>query len=340
MDVKKFLLEICEIDCVSGNEEKIADFLEEKLLKYSNNIVKTKNNSVICKINENKNSTKKIMLEAHIDCVGMIVKSITKEGFLEFVNCGAIDPKILVSKEVTVLSKTPLPGIIFKNPEKKIKKGERLEIKHLLIDLNLPIEEIRKKVQIGNNVVFKYNPIFLKNNRISVRFLDDKACVTAIFLVLEKLKKEKIDLEIVVLFSSQEETTQLGAKASTYLEKTSIAIGMDVSFAKTLDCNTAGSVGEMGKGPMIGISPILDRTLTKKLIETAKKKKIPYQLEIMNKETSTDADEIAFTKDGIRTIICSIPIKNMHTQVEIVDLKDIETTAELVYQYILSEKGD
>ena len=203
----------------------------------------------------------------------------------------------------------------------------------------MPAEEVKKQVKVGDIIAFKYNPISLKNNKIATRFLDDKALVVTILLILEKLKEENLDFEIIVLFSSQEETTTLGATTSSYLETPSIAIGMDVSFAKTLNYNQDRSVGDMGKGPMIGISPVLDKNLTKKLIEIAKTKNIQYQLEVMNAKTSTDVDAIAFTKSGVRTIICSVPIKNMHTPVEIVEINDIKTTAELIYNFILSEKG-
>lgn len=332
MDVLKTLLELCKIESLSGNEDEIDIFLEKELKKYSKNIIKTSTKSVILKLNENKKP--KIMLEAHLDCVGMVVKSITKEGFLEILNCGGLDLKMLISREVLVLGKKPLTGFIFKNLDKDAKK---LKIENLLIDVNLDEKKAKELINIGDGIVFKYDPIILKNNKVSVRSLDDKASIAAIFLVLEKLKEKDLNCEILVCFSSQEETTQIGAKTATFLKTPDIAIAVDVSFAKTLNCKE-GSIGEMNKGPLIGISPILNKDLTNKLIEIAKEKNIPFQLEIMNNKTQTNADEIATTKSGVKTVLCSIPIKNMHTPIETVKISDIENTAELIYNFIISNK--
>ncbi len=332
MDILKTLLELCKINSLSGSEDEIDIFLEEKLKKYSKNIIKTPTKSVILKLNENK--TPKIMLEAHLDCVGMVVKSITEEGFIEILNCGGLDLKMLVSREVLVLGKKPLTGFIFKNLNENENK---LKIENLLVDVNLDEKKAKELIDVGDNIVFKYDPVILKNNKVSVRSLDDKASIAAIFLVLEKLKEKNLNCEILVCFSSQEETTQLGAKTATFLETPDIAISVDVSFAKTLNCKE-GSVGEMNKGPLIGISPILDKKLTNKLIEIAKEKNIPFQLEIMNNKTQTNADKIATTKNGVKTVLCSIPIKNMHTPIETIKISDIENTAELIYNFIISNK--
>lgn len=334
MDVLKTLLNLCEVNSLSGNEDEIDIFLEKELKKYSKNIIKTPTKSIILKLNENENKKPKIMLEAHLDCVGMIVKSITKDGFLEILNCGGLDLKMLISKEVLVLGKKPLTGFIFKNLDEKEKK---LKIENLLVDVNLNEEKAKELINVGDSIVFKYNPVILKDDKVSVRSLDDRASIAAIFLVLEKLKEKDLNCEILVCFSSQEETTQMGAKTATFLETPDIAISVDVSFAKTLNCKE-GSIGEMNKGPLIGISPILDKNLTNKLIEIAKEKNIPFQLEIMNGKTHTNADEIATTKSGVKTVLCSIPIKNMHTPIETIKISDIKNTAELIYHFIISSK--
>lgn len=334
MDVLETLLKLCEIDSLSGDEDEINIFLEKKLKKYSKNIIKTSTKSIILKLNENKDKKLKIMLEAHLDCVGMVVKSITKEGFLEILNCGGLDLKMLVSKEVLVLGKKPLTGFIIKNLDKK---ENNLKIENLLVDVNLDEKKAKELINVGDSIVFKYTPVILKNNKVSVRFLDNKASITAIFLVLEKLKEKNFNNEILVCFSSQEETNQIGAKTATFLETPDIAIAVDVSFAKTLNCKE-NSIGEMNKGPLIGISPILDKNLTNKLIKIAKEKNIPFQFEIMNEKTHTNADKIATTKNGVKTVLCSIPIKNMHTPIETVAINDIKNTAELIYNFIMSNK--
>lgn len=334
MEILNSILDLCEINSVSGKEDEIVDFLTEKLKKYSNNIKTTALKSVIAKINTSiKNSSKMtIALEAHIDSIGLIVTKITKEGYLKIANCGGMDPYALTSQEVVVLGNKNYPGFIF---TKKNDNKEKITIKDLFIDVNLTEKSAKNNIKKGDYVVFKHKPTKLQNNRLSVRFLDNRISVAAILLVLERLKQKKLNCEIIVFFSSLEETTQAGVKTAAFSNKPDIAIAVDVSFAESLNFKEAG-IGKMGDGPLIGISPVLDRNLSNKLIEIAKNNKIPHQIEPMSGLTRTNADEIATIKDGIKTMLCSIPIKNMHTPTEIVEIEDVVNTTTLIEKFILS----
>ena len=334
MDITKSLLDISSIDSMSGCEDEITSYLKKILKKYSNNITVTPKKSVILKLNENK-APLKIMLEAHLDCVGMVVSSITEKGFLKILNCGGIDPRVVVNSEVRVLGKKTLKGFVFKNFKNDEK--EKMKIEDLMVDVNLTEKEAKELISVGDSIVYDYNPVILKNKKISTRFLDDKASIVAILLVLEKLKKQKLNCELSVVFNSQEETTKVGAKTTAYQYKPDIAIAVDVTFSRTLNCEK-DYLCEMGKGSPIGVAPILDRKLGERLMEIAEKNKIPYQIEVMNEETSTNSDAIAPTRDGIKTALCSIPTKNMHTPVEVVEINDIEYTADIIYNFIISTK--
>ena len=338
MENLKLLLKMCEINSVSGKEDALVEFLKEKLKDFADEIKITNLKSVVAKIKNKKtnSSALKIALEAHIDSVGLVVEEITKEGFLKIADFKNIDPKALISKEVVVCGKKEFLGFVFSPTTNK----EKIDTNNIFVNVNLTKEQAEKNIKKGDSIVFKFNPAFLKNNKISVRFLDNKASVAAIFLVLEKLKKTNFNNELSIIFSSLEETNQKGAKTAAYLNKPDILISVDVSFAKTLNTPKQNELAKLGEGPLIGISPGLNKKFSNKLIEIAKEKKIPHQLEIMPGLTGTNADELLSVKDGILTCLCSIPIKNMHTPVEIVDLKDIENTAELIYSFIVSVKGD
>ena len=334
MDILNLTLSLCEINSVSGKEDEIVKFLVEKLKKYSNEIKTTPLKSVVAKINSSKKKSPKktIALEAHIDSIGLVVTDITKEGFLKISNCGGIDPYVLTSQEVVVLGKKNISGFVF---TEKNADEEKITMKDLLIDVNLKEKDVRENIKKGYYVVFKNKPAKLQNNRLSTRFLDNRVSVAAILLLLEKLKEKELNCEIVVFFSSLEETTQAGVKTAAFSNKPDFAIAIDVSFAESFSFKEAG-IGKMGDGPLIGISPVLDENLSNKLIEIAKNNKIPHQIEPMSGRTRTDADEIATIKDGIKTALCSIPIKNMHTPTEIVEISDIENTAKLIEKLILS----
>lgn len=334
MKMKEKLLNLCEINSISGNEENIVNYIEKELKNYSGEIVKTPLKSIVFNLNTSKNTSPKIALEAHIDTIGFVVNKITEEGFLKISNLGGIDPKVLISQEVIVLGKEKFVGFVFKE-EYDENSQEKVKFEDLLVDVNLKKEEVEKNISIGDQILFKFNPINLKNDNVSVRYLDNRASVLTILLILEKIKKENLNVNLTAIFSSQEETTQVGIKTAAYQNKPDFAIAIDVSFAKSLNCDEE-LIGEIGSGPLIGVSPILDKNLGLKLIEIAKKNKIPHQLELMNGPTRTNADELVTTKDGVLTSLVSIPIKNMHTPTEIVNLKDIENTINLIYNFICS----
>ena len=147
------------------------------------------------------------------------------------------------------------------------------------------------------------------------------------------LSKSALDHKVTFLFSSKEEVGGMGAKVASYANAPEESIVVDVSFA-TQQGVPRDSSGNMGKGAMIGFSPVLDKKMTKELISLATKYKIPFQHEVMGGKTGTNADNICVSRSGVPTALISIPQKNMHTPAEIIDTKDIEACSRLIYKYI------
>lgn len=324
MDLKENLISLCKLEKVSGDETNCAKILKNLLKPYSENVLITNNNSVIAKI-QHKNNLPEIILTAHLDEIGFMVSEITKEGYLKLKNCGGISTNIANFQKVTVLGKEKLTGFTFFDDKTKT----------LLADVGLTKEKIENLVQLGDRVAFEFNPIFLNDQKFCSKSLDDCAGIVTILLAIEKLNKLKLNCKLTTIFSSQEEISGNGVKVSSYFCNAEIAVCVDVSFAKHLYCEDE-NFAEMMKGPLIGISPILDSNLSEHLKIIAKKNKIPYQLEIMNGLTSTDADKIVKTKKGIKTCLLSIPIRYMHSPIEQVAFKDIENTAKLIAEFIKS----
>lgn len=341
LDVKGTLLKLCKAHGVSGREREVAKLIKTMLAPYSNSIFLNPLGSVVAKISEAHENYPEVLLEAHIDQVGLIVTSITDDGFLKVANCGGIDVGLLISQEVIVCGNKNIHGIICSIPPhlKKSKSKTPLTINDIYIDIGMSKSEAEKIIDIGNVVTYNYNPVCLMGNRISVKSLDNRAGVMAVLLALEKLKQVDYKCGLTVAFSSMEETSGKGAATSGYFVNPDLAICVDVSFAQTVDC-PKNKCGDMGKGPMIGISPTLDFNLSSKLQSMAKKEKIPYQLEVMGGATSTDADKICVVRDGVVTGLCSIPLKYMHSPVEVVDIDDIENTANLLANFVMLCKDD
>lgn len=316
---------------VSGAEENIVDTLKELLEPYGEVTVDCLNN-IFCKIG---NEGYHILLDAHIDEIGFVVKEITNDGFVKVSNIGGIDKRMLLASEVSVWGDSEYYGVISNLPphlQKSEDEHKAPEIDDISIDIGMTKEEAEKHIFLGDRVTFKRNFNKLLGTQISSSVLDDRSGVASIILALDELKK--INANVTVMFSSQEEVGTRGAKIGAYDRAIDEAIVVDVSFGYSPLCKKS-DCGDLGKGPMIGISPILDRDISRKLEATAKDNNIPYQLEVMGGgHTGTNADVISVSEYGIKTALISIPEKYMHSPIEVVDINDIENTSKLIVEYV------
>ncbi len=320
---------------VSGEEENMVKLLKEMLSKYGKISVDSMNN-VFCTFGEGYH----FLLDAHLDEIGMIVTDITDDGFIKVNRCGGIDRRMLLGYEVSVWGKEEVKGIISTLPphlqtaddEKKVP-----EFKDISIDVGMCKSEIEKLVSLGDKVTFKRNFTPLLNNQLSASCLDDRAGVASIVLCLDRLKK--LPCKVTVMFSTQEELGTRGAKIGAYSKGVDEFISVDVSFAFTPNCDKA-DCGEIGKGAMIGFSPILNKNISKELVNIAEKNNIPFQCEIMSGSTGTNADVLTLCESGIKGALISIPEKYMHQPCEVVDINDIESVSNLICAYISEKAGE
>ena len=167
---------------------------------------------------------------------------------------------------------------------------------------------------------------------MSSKGLDDRAGIAAILHCLRKIEG-KPSVNIAVAFCVQEELGCRGVTPAARKLQPDSAIVTDVSFALTPDADPR-KCGKLGKGVMIGVSPILSTTMTDRLLELAKEQEIPYQYEVMGGSTGTDADRVTVSLMGVPTALLSIPQRYMHTPIETVDVRDIATVGDLMTAYI------
>lgn len=336
MEIKDLLKKLTSVVGVSGCENSIASCLADMLAEYGEVTTDAMNN-VKCTFGSGKH----FLLDAHLDEIGMIVKSITDDGFIKVDKCGGIDNRMLTASEVSIWGKKEIKGVISSLPPHLQTKGDEKKVPSLddiSIDVGMSKQEVTEFVSLGDRVTFKRNFYELLSNQICSSVLDDRSGVCAILLALEKLKD--VNAKITVLFSSQEEVGTRGAITGSYIDDVDEAVSVDVSFGYTPACKKT-DCGEIGKGVMIGVSPILDKTMSDTMIKIAKNNNIPYQIEVMGGgHTGTNADVITVSKKGIRTSLLSIPQKYMHSPVEVVNVCDIQATADLIAEYIKSRVGD
>jgi endoglucanase len=333
MDLKQTIMSLSNTYGVSGDEDKACEKALEMLKEFTSDCY-VKNNSVFGNFGKREEGKPHILLDAHIDMIGFVVTFITDEGFVKIANCGGIDRRILAAEQVVILGKEQVKGVICTMPPHLSKgDGKVPEWQDISIDVGMTKEQAEKVISLGDKVVFMQHSRELAGDRITGAALDDRCGVACLLRTAELLKDAKLNCSYTIMFSSQEEVGERGAKVGVYDVDPDIAIAVDVSFALTSD-DSELKCGKMGKGCMIGFSPVLDRELSLAFVSAAEKNDLPYQREIMHGETGTNADRFSVNCGGVKAVTLSIPLKYMHTPVEVISVSDVENTAQLIAAYM------
>ena len=333
MDIKKTVISLAEACGASGSEKCAAELALSMLREYCPD-AEIINGNVIGRFGTHKEGLPLLVLDAHIDQVGLIVTYITDEGFVKVGNIGGIDRRLLPAQPVVIHGKRDVKGVICSVPP-HLTNGDSgvLEMEDVAIDTGLTKAELEEVIEAGDSITFDVTCRDLIGSRITGGALDDRCGVASILYALELLRDKPMAYNTAVIFSTQEEVGERGAKIGAFELDPDIAIAVDVSFAYAIG-EDESKCGYLGKGPMIGISPSLSREISDSLISTAKAEDIPYQREVMSGLTSTNADRYSVNRCGAKTCTVSIPLRNMHTPVEVIDLEDVEMTAKLLAGFI------
>ncbi len=337
--MEKLLTELCSKYTVSGSELENLELIRSFFDKDTD-IRTDANGNIIASIGRT-DSKDVIMLEAHNDTIGFVVTFIDENGFLKLSNCGGTDRRVLLGSRVNVLGKKHIRGIVCCLPPHLSDGGEDKapDADGIYVDTGLAKSELEKYVSAGDKVAVYSKPEKLIGKRFKAAGLDNKAGVAVLIRAAQLIKKQKTDICIKIVLSSQEETGLVGSRTAGFSVKPDCALVVDVSFAKQA-CVSEEKSGKLSKGAMLGLSPILDRGLYRELEEICIKNSIPYQKEVMGGSTGTNADVISTAGEGVRTALVSIPLRNMHTQAETVDIDDLENTAKLISLFIESRGAD
>lgn len=335
MDLKEIIFNLCSTSGVSGSEEPAVNAAKKYLETFAK--VSTDRNGNLFAELGNVNSEKTILLDAHIDRIGLIVTEIDKNGFVKVDKCGGVDIRTLQDCSLVLQSNPDIVGTVCCMPPHLTdgKEDTAAAIDKTYVDFGMGETEIKKHIKIGDVLTFNTEPKMLLNNKICAPALDNRCSVASLIRCAEILSNEQsLEYKVVIMLSVQEETFGTGAKTGAFSINADEAIAIDVSFASQPDITGQYSKIELSQGPMICISPILNREMSDKLIEIAENSEIPYQLEPISGTTGTNADNITVTKSGVKTSVISIPQRYMHTPNEVVSLDDVENTAKLICEYI------
>lgn len=339
MDIKSALKALTDKAGVSGDEREASEAAAELLREYADNVEIDSFGNVTGIVKADDPDAETLMLDAHIDRIGMILTYIDDGGFVKMGAIGGLDTRIMLAQSVTVHGKQKVRGVISTLPPHVSKEHSKVaEIGELAVDVGMTKEQAEKCISPGDRITVNSDFRELTGERVSAAAVDDRSGVCAVLAALEMLKDRKLKYNIAVSFSAQEETGERGVKQTAFRIQPDRAIAVDVSFGRTPDSEPQDTA-ELGSGVMIGFSAALDREMSESLRELAKEKNIPRTIEVMPSSTGTNADSIAVSGRGVRCCTLSFPIRYMHTPVETVDIRDIEATARLIAEYAGGERN-
>ena len=291
----------------------------------------------------NEDAPFKVMLAGHYDEIGFQIVHICDNGFIYFRSVGGIDKITLPGTEVEVLTENgKISGVIGKKPIHLVEQKDRdksIEIKDLWIDIGVSDKKTAEElVSIGDPIAFKPNYTLLRNDRLVSKSLDDKIGAFIAAEVIKSLSAKKLkNIGVYCVGTVQEELGLRGAQTAAFSIHPNVGIAIDVGFATdTPDINVKQyGVAKLGKGPILHRNADNNIVLGKLLRSTAKENKIEYQEDAgFRASGGTDTAVIQLTKSGVATALICIPNRYMHTQVEMVDLNDVENAVKLLTETI------
>ena len=334
LDLKNTLKELCDIAGPSGFEPEIARYCAKLLREYMDEVHIDRASNVIALRRCGRENAIKLLFDAHIDEIGMIITGI-EEGFLRFAAIGGVDPRMLVAREVRIMTEPPIVGVVCATPPHLLSGTERdkaMEIKDLYIDAGFSHREAVRRIKTGTPAVFCGETVELAANSVSGKAMDDRACFLTILRALELLEDVSLNADLYVLASSQEEIGGRGAKTGVFGIAPDYCVAVDVTHAHTPDASRDKTL-KPGGGPAIGIGPNMTRSMSDALVKAASDNNIPCQLEVMEGSSGTNGWTFQISREGIPTAVVSVPLKYMHTPVETVLISDIESTARLLAEF-------
>lgn len=343
---ERFLKQLLETPSPTGYEVPVADVVRERLSGTADEIRTDVMGSVHALLKGNADGPS-LMLAAHMDEIGLMVTYISDDGYLSVAAIGGVDAAILPGLRVDVHTDAgALRGVVGRKPIHLIKADERKNvtpIDQLVIDLGMPGKKVKELVRIGDAITFGVGyERFGKHMAVS-RAFDDKVGVWVAVRVLEKLAKAgRAAGDFIATATVQEEIGTRGATTSAYGVNPDVAIAFDVTHATDYPGIDKTKHGDFvcGGGPVIARGPNINPLVYERLVAAAEKEGIPYQIEAEPSVTGTDARAIQVARGGIPCGLVSVPLRYMHTPTEVVCLKDLQATVDLLVRFALDLEED
>lgn len=330
----KLLAEICAIPGAPGFENGVREFLKKELASYVDTM-EVDNMGNLYAIKKGKEN-KRVMVAAHMDEIGFMVKHIDDKGFIRFHTLGGFDPKTLTAQRVIIHGKKDVIGVMGSKPIHVMTADERnklAKIEDYFIDLGLTKEEVEENIKIGDSITRERDLIEM-GNCVNSKSIDNRVAVYILLEALKALKDKEIPYDFYGVFTVQEEVGLRGAKVAAHKVNPDFGFGLDTTIAYDLPGAQAHEyVTTLGAGTAIKImdaSAICDTRMVSFMKNQAEANKIKWQPEILTAGGTDTAGIQSMAKDGCITGAISIPTRHLHQVIEMADKSDIDASIALL----------
>ncbi|MGI2329179.1 M42 family metallopeptidase [Planococcus sp. YIM B11945] len=339
--LKELLKELTEITGPCGFEEEVAAFIAKRLRNTVDSL-EVDNSGNLIAIKKGSKPGPRILVAAHMDEIGFIVKKVESNGLIRFEKLGGHDDRVLLSQRVQIQTaagtRTGVIGTIsahmmkFDDPE-KVRKHQ-----NLYIDVGAASQQQVSDmgIRIGDPISWFPHFDFLTETRVAGKGFDDRAGCAVLIKALEEIESEDFSGEFVGIFTVQEEVGLRGARVASHYLNGDVAIALDTTAVSDTPEEMMDNTLSLGGGTGIKVmdfSLIANKKVREHLVKLAEENHIHYQLEIFP-GIGTDAGELSLANAGIPTGVLSIPSRNAHSSNEIIDLNDLEATKDLLLVFI------
>ena len=328
---------LCKVTAISGFENCGCDSIKNIFDEIFDETYVDSIYNVTGYIRCGKENAPLIMIEAHYDSIGLMVKSIHDGGFVSVVPIGGVDSRILPGSQVVLHGKKDITGICGAKPPHLLSRDDMekaVKTEDICIDTGYSKDELLKIIEIGTPITVSPAHFDMCGDKFCGNFLDNRAGLFAVLKATKQLKSENcLCHDICVLASTGEETFQTGARSAARKIGPDVAIVVDVTHGITPDVSK-DEAATPGKGAVICLGPNLSRRHNNILFSALEENNIEYQTEVEEGSTGTNAWVIQTTGCGVPCVLISVPLKYMHTPVEVVCKKDIDSVCAAIVCFI------
>jgi endoglucanase len=337
MDTLTHLKELCSAPGLSGYENPVREIIRAAWAPLADEVKVDRLGSLwATKRGAGKEPRRKLMLAAHMDAIGLMVTQVEGE-FLRVTSVGGVDARVMPGQLVTVHGAQDLPGLVAQPPAFLLSKANRegvVPVAELLVDVGLPADEVAKRVHVGDVVSFAQPPQELQNGAVMAKSMDNRASVAAVTVCLDALQHLPHVWDVIAVATVQEEVGLKGARASAFALEPDLAIAIDVTHGDGPNVKEFSSkTVKLDSGPALGLGPNIHTGLFNAVKAVADRLELPHTVEVMPAHSGTDAFAIQIARAGIPTLVVSIPLRNMHTPVEMLMLKDVNRVGRLLAEF-------